>query len=65
MTSLRTSDERLKPTLPINLTQNEARVLYEEIADECDRCSDGGSIPPQHWRTAANKLQQFLKEWAT
>lgn len=58
------TDERLKPALPLHLTQNEARALYDQIADECDMCSDCGSIPPQHWRTAATKLQHFLREWA-
>jgi hypothetical protein len=57
------SDELLRPTRSLDLTRNEATILYEEIRDECDRCSDGGSIPPQHWRTAANKLQRFLRAW--
>jgi hypothetical protein len=58
-----TSGELLKPIRPLNLTRNEARALYEKISDECDECADAGSIPPQHWRTAANKLQRFLREW--
>jgi hypothetical protein len=60
----RAYDERTQPTRPLELTRNEARFIYEEIRDECDRCSDGGSIPPQHWRTAVNKLQEFAKgDW--
>lgn len=58
------SDELQMPTRPLDLTLNEARSLYLEIDDACDECADRGSIPPQHWRTATNKLQQFLKEWA-
>lgn len=59
------ADELLMPARPLDLTLNEAHALHERIDTACDECSDGGSIPPQHWRTAANKLQAFLREWAT
>lgn len=56
-------DEQTAPTRSIDLTFNEARILYDEIGDLCDSTADGGSIPPQAWRTAFNKLSKFVSEW--
>lgn len=58
-----TTDERLKPTRPLELTRLEAAVLRDMMGDLCDGVSDGGSIPPQHWRTAVNKLDSFIRGW--
>lgn len=56
-------DERQMPTRSIDLTAREAKVLYDHQSWECDRLQDGGTIPPQHWRTAAEKLRRFLEAW--